>query len=96
MSSGLNALRDRFDAIGDVRTRGCFSAIEFVVDHQSRERDLAFQGDVAMACLTRGLLADSSTTSYNIQPSLITPIPVVERALAIVSDAIDEVTTRRR
>jgi hypothetical protein len=43
---------------------------------------------VAWACARRGLLADSSTTSLNLQPSLVTPLDVMERAVGILDEAI--------
>ena len=66
----LGALGDRYEGIGDVRAIGCFLALEFVRDPRSKERDPATQDAVAAAALRRGVLADSSTTSLNLQPSL--------------------------
>ncbi len=47
------------------------------------------QERVASEALQRGVLADSSTTSYNIQPSLVMPADDLRRALAIVGEAVD-------
>jgi 4-aminobutyrate aminotransferase-like enzyme len=89
--STFGSLVDRYAVVGDVRVKGCFTAIEFVADRAGKQRIPQVQDAVARACLARGLLADSSTTSYNIQPSLVTPLDVIARAGAIVTDAIDEV-----
>jgi 4-aminobutyrate aminotransferase-like enzyme len=89
--TAFGALADRYAIVGDVRVKGCFTAIEFVADRVSKQRIPHIQDAVARACLARGLLADSSTTSYNIQPSLVTPLDVIDRAAAIVTEAIDEV-----
>ncbi len=43
-----------------------------------------------MGCLHRGLLADASTTSLNLQPSLVMPVDVLEQGIAIVDEAIAE------
>jgi 4-aminobutyrate aminotransferase-like enzyme len=87
---GLGALKERYPSIGDVRVVGCFMAIEFVKDRETKERDLELQERVAMGCVRRGLLADPSTTSLNLQPSLVTPVEVMDQAIAIVDEAIRE------
>ena len=43
----LGALRERYEAIGDVRAVGCFMAVEFVRDRTTKERDLELQERVA-------------------------------------------------
>jgi 4-aminobutyrate aminotransferase-like enzyme len=89
--TAFGALADRYPVIGDVRVKGAFIAVEFVADRGSKRRVPRFQDAVARACLARGLIADSSTTSYNIQPSLVTPIDVVLGCAGILADAIEEV-----
>jgi len=86
----LGALAARHERIGDVRAVGCFLAIEFVRDPDSKERDLALQDAAARAALERGILADSSTTSLNLQPSLLMPPEALDVALGIVAEAVDE------
>ena len=56
-----------------MRAIGCFLAIEFVRDRETRERDTELQDAVAAEALRRGVIADSSTTSLNLQPSLLMP-----------------------
>jgi 4-aminobutyrate aminotransferase-like enzyme len=87
-SERLGELRRRFDRIGDVRAVGCFQAIEFVRDRDTAELDIELQEAVAAEMLRRGLIADSSTTSLNIQPSLVMPAAVLDRAYAIVAESI--------
>ena len=53
-------------------------AIEFVKDRVTKERDLDLQERVASGCVRRGLLLDPSTTSLNIQPSLVMPVAVMD------------------
>ena len=84
----FGSLAERFEIIGDVRVKGCFIALEFVADRATKQRVPDFQDAVARECLRRGLIADSSTTSYNIQPSLVTPLDVIATAAKIVGDAI--------
>ncbi len=88
-SERLSDLRDRFERIGDVRVAGCFQAIEFVRDRETATLDSELQGAVAEEMLRRGVLADSSTTSINIQPSLVMPPAALERAYEIVAESIE-------
>ncbi len=46
--------------------------------------------DSVLPALERGILADSSTTSLNLQPSLLMPPEALDVALGIVADAVDE------
>ena len=85
----LAELRERFERIGDVRAVGCFQAIEFVRDRETSELDAELQHAVAAEMLRRGVLADSSTTSINIQPSLIMPAAALDRVYTIVQDSIE-------
>jgi 4-aminobutyrate aminotransferase-like enzyme len=91
--SGLEALRDlqgRYEAIGDVRAVGCFQAVEFVKDRATKERDLDLQDRVAAGCVRRGLLLDASTTSLNIQPSLVMPLAEMGTVFGILDESIAE------
>jgi 4-aminobutyrate aminotransferase-like enzyme len=86
----LSELADRHERIGEVRAIGGFEAIEFVRDRSSLELDLDLQNEVAAAALRRGILADSSTRSLNLQPSLLMPPEAFASALAIVAEVVDE------
>jgi 4-aminobutyrate aminotransferase-like enzyme len=88
----LAALCERHRSVGDVRVVGCFMAVEFVKDRETKERDLELMERVAWGCIRRGLLADPSTTSLNLQPSLVTPVGVLRQAVSILDDAIVEAT----
>ena len=85
---GLGTLPERYEVVGDVRIKGCFMGVEFVTDRRSKERALDFQEEVARQCFRRGIFGDSSSTSYNIQPSLITPVEVFQRGVQLFEDAI--------
>jgi len=87
---GLRELESKYTAIGDVRAVGCFMAIEFVKDRETKERDLELQERVAHGCIQRGLLIDPSTTSLNIQPSLTMPVDVMGTVIGILDEAIGE------
>lgn len=85
----LEPLLDRYEVVGDVRIIGGYIAVEFVKDRTTKERALAFQDRVAWECVQRGLIADSSTASYNLQPSLLQPPEVMEIAAGILSASIE-------
>lgn len=84
----LAQLAERHDCVGDVRVVGGFIAVEFVKDGTTKERDLPLMERVAWGCLRRGLLADPSSTSLNLQPSLVVPPDVLVAAIEIVDEAI--------
>jgi 4-aminobutyrate aminotransferase-like enzyme len=86
----LGALAHRHEQVGEVRTVGCFQAIEFVADPETRDRDPGLQERVADGILRRGIIADSSTTSLNLQPSLLMPPAALEVALGIVAEVTAE------
>ena len=86
----LEALKEKYVSIGDVRAVGCFLAVEFVKDRVTKELDLELQERVARGCVRRGLLIDPSTTSLNLQPSLTMPVEVMATAMTILDEAIAE------
>jgi 4-aminobutyrate aminotransferase-like enzyme len=92
--ASFGALAERFGVLGDVRSVGALTALEFVVDRDTKQRDPDLQHAVAVEMFARGLIADSSTTSLNVQPSLITPLDVIDQAAGIVADAISAVLAR--
>jgi 4-aminobutyrate aminotransferase-like enzyme len=93
---GLRELAVKHEEIGDVRAVGCFLAVEFVKDRETKERDQELQEQVAMGCIQRGLLVDPSTTSLNIQPSLTMPVEVMGTVLGILGEAVAEAVGSRR
>jgi 4-aminobutyrate aminotransferase-like enzyme len=93
---GLRELAVKHEEIGDVRAVGCFLAVEFVKDRETKERDPELQEQVAMGCIQRGLLVDPSTTSLNIQPSLTMPVEVMGTVLGILGEAVAEAVGSRR
>ncbi len=88
----LGDLAERVPAIGEVRAIGGFQAIELVRDRQTRERDPELQAAIASRLCERGVLVESSTTSLNLQPSLLMPPDRYEDALAIVADVVVELS----
>lgn len=87
----LTPLVERHEQVGDVRVQGCFVGIEVVADKASKNRAPELQEAVAAAILARGILVDSSTTSINVQPSLVMDPDALRAALRLVCEAVDEV-----
>ena len=87
----LAPLTDRYEQVGDVRVQGCFIGIELVADKASQNRAADLQEALAAAILARGILVDSSTTTLNVQPSLVMDPAALHPALGLICDAVDEV-----
>lgn len=87
----LVPLVDRYEQVGDVRVQGCFIGIELVTDKVTQGRAPDLQEALAAALLARGVLTDSSTSTLNVQPSLVMDPAALRAALALVCDAVDEV-----
>ena len=90
-SKRLAELQDRHEVIGDARAVGCLQAIEFVKDRETANLDPDLMNGVGAEMIRRGLLSDPSSTSLNIQPSLVMPPAVLESAYDIVGASIESV-----
>ena len=88
----LDALKGRFDQVGDVRSVGCFQAIELVKDRTTKERDPDLQERLSWGMARRGILADSSTTSLNLQPSLVLDPDLLRTVYREIGNVLDEIT----
>jgi len=87
----LNALKDRYESIGDVRGRGLMIGIEFVKADKSPDRDLAMK--IVKKCAERGLILIECGWNKNILrfiPPLIVEESEISRALDIFEDALKE------
>jgi 4-aminobutyrate aminotransferase-like enzyme len=87
-AEALGGLAERFRSVGDGRSIGCFQAIELVTDRTTKDRDAARQRGLAERLAARGILADSSTTSLNIQPSLVLPVETLRMAYGVIEEEL--------
>jgi 4-aminobutyrate aminotransferase-like enzyme len=87
-TAALSGLQERFPSVGDGRSVGCFQAIELVTDRATKDRDATGQRELAERLAARGILADSSTTSLNIQPSLVLPVETLEMAYGVIDEEL--------
>jgi 4-aminobutyrate aminotransferase-like enzyme len=86
----LRAMKDAHPAIGDVRGKGLWLAVEFVKDRTTREKNAAFAAAVNRACLRSGLylIHDSISWFVRIQPPLNIEDALFEQGLDILEGAI--------
>jgi 4-aminobutyrate aminotransferase len=86
----LRGMLAKYPAIGDVRGKGLWLAVEFVKDRKTKEKDHAFAAEVNRLCLENGLylVADSISCFVRIQPPVNIPASLFEQGLDILEDAI--------
>jgi 4-aminobutyrate aminotransferase-like enzyme len=84
----LDALAERHPQIGEVRAVGAFQAIELVRDRATKERDRELQDATWAEAVRRGVFTDSSSTSLNIQPSLLMDPAEFGAALEAIGEAL--------
>jgi 4-aminobutyrate aminotransferase-like enzyme len=87
----LGGLPERFERVGAVRVVGAFIALELVLNRETLERAPELQEELARALLARGVIGDSSTTSLNLQPSLVMEPAELRRILGIVVETLEVV-----
>jgi 4-aminobutyrate aminotransferase-like enzyme len=71
-----------------VRAVGAFQAIELVRDRATKERDRELQDATWAEAVRRGVFTDSSSTSLNIQPSLLMDPDEFGAALDTIGEAL--------
>ncbi|WP_369745957.1 aspartate aminotransferase family protein [Paenarthrobacter sp. AMU7] len=93
LEPGLNALAAKHDAIGEVRGRGVFWALELVEDRQTRTPvSSAFMGKLKAELLHRGLLPFIADNRVHVVPPAVVTPEEVRQALAIYDDALTAVS----
>jgi taurine--2-oxoglutarate transaminase len=89
---GLEKLAQRHEAIGEVRGRGVFWAIELVQDRQTRIPVApAFMGKVKTELLNRGLLPFIADNRIHVVPPAVVTPEEVATALSIYDDVLSDV-----
>lgn len=86
----LEALKERFDVIGDVRGRGAMIAIE-LVEPGTKEPNPAAVQEIVQRCHAEGLLVLTAGTYGNVLrflPPLVIPEHLLEEGLGILEKAI--------
>ncbi len=92
LRSGLSQLVAEFEVAGDVRGRGLLLGLEFVTDRDSLEPAPVLAKQVELACRERGLLVQTvSENVWRIAPPITVSDPEIDRALAVMHEALDTV-----
>jgi 4-aminobutyrate aminotransferase/(S)-3-amino-2-methylpropionate transaminase len=60
-----NALKDKYDVIGDVRGLGAMIGIEFVTDRETKEPATKLVADIVRNAMQKGLLLESCGFASN-------------------------------
>lgn len=89
LQAGLEALKEKYDCIGDVRGKGLMLGVEFVTDKMSLKPDAALRDRIEMACFERGLIIlGCGTSTIRWSPPLILTKENADVALEIFEEAI--------
>lgn len=89
LKSGLEALLQKYDCIGDVRGMGLMIGVEFVEDRVTNKPSPAIRDRVETACFERGLIVlGAGTNTIRWSPPLILSKENVDVALEIFEEAV--------
>jgi 4-aminobutyrate aminotransferase / (S)-3-amino-2-methylpropionate transaminase / 5-aminovalerate transaminase len=95
MLARLEAMKERFRTVGEVRGKGLMLGIELVRDRQTKQ---PVGKDVTQAlyqeCLRRGLVAMTYSPTIRINPPLVITEEAAVEGLAILEDALAAVLPR--
>ncbi|MCA9978272.1 MAG: aminotransferase class III-fold pyridoxal phosphate-dependent enzyme, partial [Anaerolineales bacterium] len=87
----LAEMQMRHPSIGDLRGRGLMIGIEFVKDHQKKERDAALRNIIVQTAFENGLLLiPCGTNSIRMTPPLNISHNLVEEGLQIFEHALTQ------
>jgi 4-aminobutyrate aminotransferase-like enzyme len=96
LMDGLEALRDQFDIVGDVRGLGLKLGIEFVEDKTSRTRSPRATREFTVRCRDKGLILGNNPEASNniirILPAFSITREQVDQGLRIMEAALAETT----
>ncbi len=95
MLTRLEAMKDRFRAVGEVRGRGLLLGMELVRDRQTRQpvaREVT--QSLYQECLRRGLVAMSYSPSIRINPPLVISEETALEGLALLEESLAAVLPR--
>ena len=89
--SRLRDMQERHPSMGDVRGRGLMIGIEFIKDHQTKERDIELRDALFQRTFEKGLLMiPCGSNSIRKTPPLNIPRNLVDDGLAIFEEALTE------
>ncbi len=93
----LRKMKEQYPLIGDVRGRGLFLAIEFVKDHNTKERDYEIAEEIYYDCMENGLcLMYDSNWFARMLPVLDISEELFMRGLDIFEESVQRADAKRR
>lgn len=94
----LVKMANRYSIIGDVRSLGLLSALEFVKDKTTKEPAIEETSNIVNAAIQKGLLASWQGGSYNnclrLAPPLIISQEQLDFSIEVLDSAISEIDSR--
>lgn len=91
MIDKLNAMKERYDIIGDVRGLGLSIAVDLVKDIKTMEKNYEAAVKISYRCIEKGLLLIFvGQSSLRIQPPLVITKEQIDKAIDIIEDSIKE------
>ena len=98
LESGLRALQDRFECIGDVRGRGLLRGVEIVADRATKAPASELGATITRACMSRGLSMNIVQLPgmggvFRIAPPLTVSEGEIDLGVELLGHAIASVTT---
>lgn len=87
---------DRYEAVGDVRVKGAYMAVEFVHDKESRAADREFAAAVAEGLVQRGVVPiyESEFPWVRPTPALNMPPELFAQGCDIFEEVVADVSRR--
>ena len=100
LEAGLRHLQERYEIIGDVRGLGLLYGVELVEDRETRVPDAAIGRAITHRCMELGLSMNIVAIGvmaaiWRIAPPLTVSAEEIDRAIAILDQAIGEVLAGR-
>jgi 4-aminobutyrate aminotransferase len=93
MMSGLRALQEKHQIIGDVRGRGMMIGVELVRDRKTKERAIEERGALVQAMFKRGvLILGAGRNSIRFAPPLVLTTNQADEILRIFDESLTDVT----
>jgi len=101
LAAGLRYLQDRHEIIGDVRGFGLLQGVELVKDRDTRAPDVVSGRAITERCMELGLSMNivsigAMAAIWRIAPPLTVSAQEIDRGVAIIDEAIDDVLGGRK
>jgi 4-aminobutyrate aminotransferase / (S)-3-amino-2-methylpropionate transaminase / 5-aminovalerate transaminase len=99
ITSRLNAMKEKFSVIGDVRGLGAMLVVEFVKDRNTKEPDMDFAMAVIKKSVANGLIlirAGLYTNCIRFLPPIVITDEQLHEGMDVIENAIQDVLNERK